>query len=571
MRRLVACAALAGLLVAGARAWPGTGAVPASGPAPGNRAVPAFDVVEADIPAIGSALRAGRVTSLALVEAYLARIERFNPTVRAMVTLNPRAREEARALDRERTRGRVRGPLHGVPVAIKDNIQTAGMSTTGGALAFRGWQAPFEATLVTRLRAAGAVILAKTTLTELANWVAEDMPNGYNPVAGFSLNPYDPRTDPRPGRQGWSLLDTGGSSSGVGTALSLWAASVGTETSGSILSPSSQTALAGVKPTVGLISRRGVIPITGDQDTPGPMARTVTDAAILLGAMAGRDAADPATDRCAGPPRGDYTRGLRTGALRGARIGVPRHPYFDRMGPGFARAVDEALATLRRLGAEVVDPVTLPSVAESSPAENLLAWPICAGAAGRRGADSRCSTVLKYGMKRDFAAWLASLGPAAPIASLTALREWNLAHAAEGALRFGQAELDISDEVDLVRDRARYEADRARDLLLTQERGIDAVLRGERLDALVFPGVRGADIAARAGYPTVIVPMARVPWAESDDVDHPERPFPPGFVPAAVPVGLSFTGTACSEPRLLALGYAFEQATRARHAPPGAN
>ncbi len=532
------------------------------------RPAPGFDVVEAGLADLQRALAADRVTSAALVDAYLQRIQHYNGHLRASISVNPAAGAEARELDAERRRGRVRGPLHGIPVALKDNIQATGMPTTGGTLAFRDWQAPFDATVVSRLREAGAIILAKTTLTELANWVAADMPNGYNPVVGFSLSPYDPRTDPRQGRAGRSVLDTGGSSSGIGTAASLWAVSVGTETSGSILSPASQTGLVGVKPTVGRVSRRGIVPITADQDTAGPMARTVTDAALLLGAMAGGpDPADPATERCPSPPGGDYTRGLSRDALRGARIGVPRHPYFDRTPPAHAAALAAGLDALRRAGAVVVDPVGIPSVLDPDAERNLLAWPICAGEAGRRGADAQCSTVLKYGMKRDFAAWLQALGPAAPIRSLTALREWNRAHAAEGALRFGQVQLDISDEVDLARDRRRYQIDRARDLRLSRQQGLDAALGAHDLDALVFPGVRGADIAARAGYPSVTVPLGRIPWRASDDVDRPDLPFPPGFAPADVPVGLTFTGAACAEPALLGLAYAFEQATGARRGP----
>lgn len=539
------------------------------GPVVGGRVPGPFQVVEADIPALRRAMESGRVTSVQIVQAYLARIERYNPHLKAAIAVNPRALDEAAALDRERTRRRVRGPLHGIPVAVKDNIQTLGMPTTGGTLAFRGWIAPYEATLVANLRAAGAVILAKTTLTELANWVAEDMPNGYNAVAGFSLNPYDPRPDPRPGLEGRSVIDTGGSSSGVGTAASLWAASVGTETSGSILSPSTQTGLVGIKPTVGRISRHGVIPITADQDTPGPMARTVTDAALLLGAMEGArpDPADPATGRCPVPPGRDYTRYLTRNALRDARIGVPRRPYFQRAGPGLTAALEGALAVMRARGATIVDPIGMPSLADPDPDRNLLAWPICAGASRGRASDARCSVVLKYGMQRDFARWLASLGDRAPVQSLSALRAWNREHIALGTLRFGQAELDISDEMDVARDQARHEVDRARDLDMTATRGIDAVMREHRLTAIVFPGARGADLAARAGYPTVAVPLTTLPWEESEDPPSPAQPFPGGFSPRAAPVGLSFSGPACSEPVLIGLAYAFEQATLARRGP----
>jgi amidase len=521
-----------------------------------------FSVVEVDIPALVRAMAGGQTSSVELVRSYLTRIERYNPLLKAAIAVNPRALAVAADLDRERARGQIRGPLHGVPIAVKDNIQTNDMPTTGGTLAFRGWVAPYEASVVTNLRAAGAVILAKTTLTELANWVAEDMPNGYNPVIGFSLNPYDPRPDPRPGLSGRSIIDTGGSSSGVGTAASLWAASVGTETSGSILSPSTETGLVGVKPTVGRISRHGIIPVSLDQDTAGPMARTVIDAAIMLGAMEGDapDAADPAAGRCPTPPGRDYTRFLKADALHGTRLGVPRQPYYRTPNPAFTAAITYALGVMRGLGATIVDPVEIPSVSEPDPDWNLLAWPICAGARGGRGADGHCSVVLKYGMRRDFTRWLGSLGSRAPVVRLSALREWNRAHVGEGALRFGQAALDISDEMDEVQDRNRYEADRARDLVMTTTHGIDAVMRSSQLTALVFPGARGADLAARAGYPTVIVPLTLVPPVESNQ-------FPRGFQPKPSPVGLSFTAQACSEPILLGLAYAFEQATNGRVAP----
>src|SRR6185436_6791049 len=222
--------------------------------------------------------------------------------------------------------------LHGIPIALKDNIHTTDMHTTGGALAFARLMPPYEATLTTRLRAAGAVIIAKTVLTELANWIASDMPTNYSSLAGFGFNPYDPRPDPRL-PDGRPVLPTGGSSSGIGTAASFWGANVGTETSGSILNPSSRTMLVGIKPTVGRVSRYGVIPITADQDTPGPMARSVADAATLLGVLEGGapDALDAATRACTPPARGDYTAFLRADALKGARIGVPR-AFFYRSG-----------------------------------------------------------------------------------------------------------------------------------------------------------------------------------------------------------------------------------------------
>src|SRR5215471_10534058 len=250
-----------------------------------------FSVVEATIPEMRAAMEQKRVTSRDLVVQYLTRIALYENKLHAVITVNPHALEEAEERDREFAQGRIRGPLHGIPIALKDNILTHDIVTTGGALAFEGYLPPYDATLAKNLRDAGAVILAKTTLSELANWVAGPpmpMPGNYDAIRGFAYNPYDPRRDPREGTSdGRPVLQTGGSSSGGGTAANFWAANVGTETSGSILSPSNQNMLVGIKPTVGRISRYGVIPITADQDTAGPMARTVTDAAIMLGVLEG--------------------------------------------------------------------------------------------------------------------------------------------------------------------------------------------------------------------------------------------------------------------------------------------
>jgi amidase len=534
-----------------------------------------FTVVEATIPEMQQALRHKRITSRELVQQYLTRIEKYNGILNAVITVNPHALDEADARDRERVRGKVRGPLHGIPVAIKDNIQTVDMPTTGGALAFRRFVPPYEATITRNLREAGAIIIAKTNMTELANWVASGMPNNYNALMGYGLNPYDPRRDPREGtNDGRPALNTGGSSSGAGTAASFWAANVGTETSGSILSPANQNMLAAIKPTVGRISRYGVIPITADQDTAGPMARSVTDAAILLGILEGAsDPNDPATTACRRVPKNDYTKFLKRRALKGARIGIPRAYFYDPVnGPGGggdrgglspdqAAMMTEAVAILKKHGSIIVDPTDIPSVVSSDPSDNFLLWPGCAGLGDAKGKDQGCSIVLKYGMKRDFNRWLALLGPLAPVKTLTELREWNLAHEAEGAIKYGQAELDISDEIDLDADRARYEADRAKDIRVSATGGIDAVMKGQRLDALLFPAVTGFNIAARPGYPTVIVPFGFVPNA-------PTSPFPDGFDPLPTPFGVSFTGMACSEPKLIALAYAFEQAAKRRVPPP---
>jgi amidase len=590
-----------------------TGQAPApagrSGAAPAKASgkAAAFDVFEASIPEMQAAMKSGRTSSHDIVQQYLTRIARFEDKLHAAITVNPKALEEAAALDRERAQGRIRGPLHGIPIALKDNIHTADMPTTGGALAFEFLVTPYEATLTRNLRDAGAVIIAKTGMTELANYIANGMPTNYNAVHGYGFNPYDPRRDPRapgPTADGRPVLQTGGSSSGIGTAANFWAGNVGTETSGSILSPANQNMLAAVKPTVGRISRYGVIPITADQDTPGPMAKYVMDVAIMLGVLEGAspDRHDAATKACTPPPGNDYAKLLKADGLKGARIGIPRKNYYepftlpgaDRprggLNPAQTKVMEEAIAALKAAGATVID-VDIPSMLEKDPKENILT----AGA----------SSVLSYGMKRDFNAWLASLGSAAPVKSLTELREWNKTHERMGAIKYGQALLDASDALDLDKDRAKYEEDRARDVRVYGTNGIDAAVKANQLDALLFPGPGSAGIASKPGYPTVLVPFAMIPnapgagrgggpgggapaaapapstttpastatpagtGAAPATPPAPPVPFPPGFDPKPQPYGVGFTGPACSEPKLLQLAYAFEQATKKRVPPPG--
>ena len=536
-----------------------------------------FNVVEASIPEIQAALRQKRITSRQLVEQYLIRIATYEDQLHAALYVNPKALEEADQLDRERKQGKLRGPLHGIPIALKDNIHTTNMPTTGGALAFAGYTPPYEATLTKNLLAAGAIIIAKTGMTELANWIGgapTPMPTNYNAVGGFGFNPYDPRRDPRDGADGRPVLATGGSSSGIGTAASFWAGNVGSETSGSILSPANQNMLAAIKPTVGRISRYGIIPITADQDTAGPLGRTVADVAVMLGALesAQPDPNDPATNKCTPPAGRDYTKFLKKDGLKGARIGIPRAYYFDKAAtPGAkeprggleeaeAKVMAEAIAILKQQGAIIVDPADIPSAVDPDAANNINVWNVCGGADGAKGKDADCSVVFKYGMKRDFNLWLESLGASAPVKTLTELRAWNTTHEKAGAIKYGQSRLDISDEMDLVADKARYEADRAKDLRLSAEHGIDEVMKAQRLDAILFPGANGAGIAAKPGYPTVMVPFGMVP-------NTGRRPFPAGFEPKPAPLGVSFTGMACSEPKLLEIGYGFEQATKRRVAP----
>jgi amidase len=562
---------------------------------------PPFSVLEASISDMQAAMKAGRTTSHEIVQQYLTRIATYEDLLHAAITVNPHALADADALDRERAQGRLRGPLHGIPIALKDNIHTTTMPTTGGALAFVGMVPPYEATLTKNLRDAGAVIVAKTGLTELANYVAAGMPTNYNAVHGYGFNPYDPRRDPRTSADGRPVMQTGGSSSGIGTSANFWAGNVGSETSGSILSPSNQNMLAAIKPTVGRISRYGVIPITADQDTPGPMAKYVMDVAIMFGALesAAPDPNDPATKACTPPPGRDYTKLLRADGLKGARVGIPRANYYDPitlqgsdrprggLNPDQKRVMDDAIAALKAQGAVVVD-VEIPSIIAPDPKDNLLL--------------AAQSSVLNYGMKRDFNTWLTSLGPAAPLKTLTELREWNTAHEKMGAIKYGQSQLDASDKIDLEKDRAKYEEDRARDIRLGGTTGIDAALKANNLDALLFPGASSAGIASKPGYPTVLVPFGMIPNTPGNlsgggggrgDTPPaapgtapagaapsgaptgegrgatPPAPFPPGFEPKPQPYGVGFTGTACSEPTLLRLAYAFEQATKKRTPPPG--
>jgi amidase len=559
----------------------------------------AFSVVEATIPEMQRAMRERRVTSRELVTQYLTRIALYDKRINAAITINPRALDAAAASDRERAAGRVRGPLHGIPIALKDNIHTIDMPTTGGALAFASFTPSYDATLTKNLRDAGAVIIAKTVLTELANWVAgapTPMPGNYSAVGGFAFNPYDPRPDPRASAEGSPVLSTGGSSSGAGTAANFWAANVGSDTAGSVVNPAALTMLVGIRPTTGLISRYGIIPITADQDTAGPMTRTVTDAAILLSTLvsAKPDPADPATQRCTPPPNRDYSAFLKTDALQGVRIGIPRAFYYDRLpaaadstpagaagaagatgrgGRGGGRGglgdaqlalMNDAIDILKRAGAVIVDPANMPTIVDPDPAKNILSFPICSGLNNAKGKDESCSVVLKYGMKRDFNAYLTSLGDAAPVKSLADLRAFNTAHARAGAIKYGQANLDISDEMDVVQDKARYEADRARDITLAGDRGFKAAIEDNHLDALLFPGWNISNLASRPGYPEIVVPLGTV---ASGGGGGGTNPYPPGFDPKPSPYSAAFVGLPCSEPKLIAIAYAFEQLTK-RRVPP---
>jgi amidase len=518
-----------------------------------------LELVEATISELDHALRSRLVSSEQLVARYFVRIAAYDdagPRLNAILARNDRALDDARDRDRDRRRGRARGALFGIPILLKDNIDTDDQPTTAGSVALAGSIPPEDAFITRRLRDAGAIILGKATLTEFANFIAIGMPSGYSSLGGYGFNPYDPR--PLPNSDGRPALTPGGSSSGPGIAVAanLAAVAIGTETSGSILSPSSANGVVGIKPTVGLISRTGILPITGDQDTAGPMARTVSDAAVVLGVIAGFDRDDPATLACLIPGncRRDYTRFLDKRALRHARIAVPRVPYWNGFTPAQEQIMLDAIAALRAQGAVVADPLELPNQADIS------AFGICTTVP----APATCSTVLLYGQHHDLDAYL-TRRPDAPVHSLAEIIAFNNAHAAT-ALKYGQALFLAAAQLDVgpgSADTQRFLADRAKDLALTQA-GLDGVLDGpdgiegteDDFDAILFPQNRGAAAPAKAGYPSVVVPAGFVP--------------PSGDVIAPAPFGVAFTGRAFSEPRLIGLAYAFEQATHHRRPPASA-
>lgn len=531
-------------------------------PVPGQQATgPAnsLQLVEASIPELQQALRTRLITSEQLTQMYLNRIaayDKVGPLLNAFIHLNANALDDARARDLDRQRGRAHGPLFGIPVLLKDNVDTADMPTTAGSVALTGSIPPNDAFITEKLREAGAIILGKATLTEFANFIAIGMPSGYSSLGGYGFNAYDPR--PLPNSDGRPVLTPGGSSSGSGIAVSasLVAVAIGTETSGSILSPGSSNGIVGIKPTVGLVSRHGILPITADQDTAGPLARTVTDAAIMLSEIAGHDPNDPATAPCLVPGNcfSDYTKFLDKHALRGARIAVPHSPYWIGFTPAQTQIMLDAIADLRAQGAFVADPLEIPNQAA------INAFGICVSFP----APSNCSTVLMYGQKHDLNLYLTNR-PNAPVHTLADIIAFNNAHAAV-ALKYGQAIFLAANQLDVSpgsADTQRYLADRALDLALTRG-GLDAVFNGpdgiqgtdDDFDAILFPQNRGAATPAKAGYPSIVVPGGFTP--------------PSGPVINPAPFGVTFTGRAFSEPTLIALAYAYEQATKHRLPPASA-
>ena len=492
--------------------------------------VPSFELDELTVRDLQRDMSSGKFTAQSLTEKYLARIDAIDKrTINSVIEVNPDALAIAEQLDRERKAKGPRGPLHGIPVLIKDNVGTHDrMMTTAGSLALLGSIPPRDAFLAQKLRQAGAIILGKTNLSEWANFRSTHSTSGWSGRGRQTNNPYALNRNPC------------GSSSGSGAAVSanLCALAIGTETDGSIVCPANANGVAGIKPTVGLVSRAGIIPISHTQDTAGPMARTLADAAALLGALTGVDPNDPATSASSGKAHSDYTRFLDRSGLRGARLGVVRKAFgFD---PAVDRILEEALAEMKRQGATLVDPADIPTWGKWHKQEN---------------------EIMLYEFKADLNSYLAGLGPQAPVHTLEDVIKFNDAHAKEEMPYFGQ-ELFVQAQAKGPLTSKEYRDDLEEALRLTRKEGIDAIMDQHKLDALVAPtggpawltdlvdgdsfGGGSSSAAAVAGYPDITVPV--------------------GFI-FGLPLGISFFGRAWSEPTLIRIAYAFEQATKARKPP----
>src|SRR5215475_1559805 len=506
------------------------------------------------------ALACGRITSTALTQGYLARIEAYDrngPKLNAVRELNGDALMIAGKLDNSMPW--IEQPLAGVPILVKDNIATGDKQpTTAGSLALEGAGARGDATVVRLLRDAGAVILGKANLTEFANMLAIDMPAGYSSLGGQVKNPYAPtlRDD-----RDIPVVSPGGSSSGpaVAVAAGLCAASIGTETSGSLLYPASQNGLVTVKPTVGLISRAGIVPISHSQDTAGPMTRTVRDAALLLNVLAAKDPLDPATQRQRRPA--DYTADLAHDAVKGARIGVPSDPadplndcYYGKLPPKSAKVMADAIKVLEDLGAVIVR-ANMPTAGWIGGPGTTMAVLNRNPLSRNKGNPATPPIVFLYELKRDLNLYLKDWATHTSIKTIADIVAFNEANAGK-TLRFGQ-DLFLAANItkgDL--SEFEYKSARAMDLLAAKTRGMDAYMNQHRLDAVLFPGATGAAIAAKAGYPSVMVPGGFISGSAGKDT--------PDY-----PLGVTFTGRAWSEHKLLRLAYAYEQASSMRKPPPG--
>jgi amidase len=499
---------------------------------PGAMPPAAFELDEMTIADLQAAMSSGKYTAHSITKRYLDRIDDIDkrgPAINSVIELNPDALAIASELDRERKSGRLRGPLHGIPVLIKDNIDTHDrMMTTAGSLALEGSIARQDATVAKKLRDAGAVIIGKTNLSEWANFRSSHSSSGWSGRGGQTKNPY--------------VLDRNpcGSSSGTGAAIAanLAVIGVGTETDGSVVCPSNANSLVGIKPTLGLISRAGIIPIAHSQDTAGPMCRTVTDAAILLAAMTGMDPRDPVTETMPLKALNGYSKFLDPNGLRGARIGVQRKSF------GFNDAVDkllnECIDAIKRLGATVVDPADIPTQGKFDDTE---------------------LEVLLYEFKADLNKYLASLGPSAPVKSLKEIIDFNEKNRPRELPYFGQ-DIMIKAEAKGPLTEKKYLNALAKNHLMSRTQGIDSVMTKNKLDAIIAPTGGPpwpTDLANgdhfTGGYSTA-----------SAVAGYPHITVPAGYL-FGMPVGISFFGRAWSEPTLIKFAYAFEQATKARRAP----
>lgn len=475
---------------------------------------------ELTINEIQEAMSEDKITSKELVMYYLYRIAKYDqsgPTINSMLEINPEAIFIAEALDNERKLKGARGPLHGIPVVIKDNIETKdSMHTSAGTIALENHLARQDAFLVKKLREAGAVILGKTNMTELANAVSSDMWAGYSSRGGQTLNPYG---DPK--------LFVGGSSSGsaVAVASNFSVLSVGTETDASILSPAIQNSVVGIKPTVGLISRSGIMPFTYSQDTAGPFARTVTDAAILLGTLIGTDENDIATYKSEGKSPQDYTGCLDSKGLFGARIGI-----FNNISENYKESEDyderlfnNSIQLMIEQGAEIIENIEIPSFYRE------WNW-----------------GVSMYELKHSLNNYLAKLPAYIPVHSISELIQFNKS-IKEKALKYGQDKLEQREEISNTLRDPEYLLSKIEDIYFSQEQGIDHALKKYELDAIVFPSYIGSTISAKAGYPSIAIPA--------------------GYMESGRPFGITFAGTAFSEDVLIKLAFAFEQAAKCRKPP----
>lgn len=479
-------------------------------------------------------LDAGELTARQLAELYLARIEAVDkngPHINSVIELNPDALAIADKLDAERVKKKTRGALHGIPILLKDNIDTHDrMQTTAGSLALEGNFAAQDAFIVRRLRKAGAVILGKTNLSEWANFRGKPSVSGWSSRGGLTRNPY--------------ALDRSacGSSSGSGAAVAanLCVGAIGTETDGSIICPAQTNGIVGIKPTLGLLSRSGIIPIAHSQDTPGPMARTVADAALLLGAMTGVDAGDPATRQSKKRGLSNYTKFLDLGGLKGARIGIARN--MAGKNPRILKIFETCIEALRQMGAVIVDPADVKNFDAFSESE---------------------MEVLHYEFKADLNAYLNALDASVPVHSLEEVIRFNEENDDKTMPYFGQEHMTKAQAMGSLKNR-KYKAALARNLRLTRKQGIDATLKKYKLDAIVVP----------SGGPAWLIDLANgdaLNWdMESTSpaavAGYPHITVPAGYV-FGLPVGISFFSTAWQEPTLIRLAYAFEQATQFRRQP----